>query len=222
MSETTLVVGNCNYSSWSLRAWLALRKAGAEFSLLRLPLDTPEFRQRIGEYSPTGRVPVLHHGARVVWDSLAIAEYANETFAGGRLWPADPDARALARSASAEMHSGFAALRAALPMNLRAEGRRVAADAAVEADIRRIGALWNHGLERFGGPWLVGDYCIADAMFAPVASRLRTYGVELAGAAAGYREQHLADPDFQLWARWAAAEPEVVAAEEVGHGGPRP
>lgn len=222
MGDTRLVVGNYNYSSWSLRAWLALRKAGAGFTVVRLPLDTAQFRERIGELSPTGRVPVLHHGERVVWDSLAIAEYASETFADGRLWPADAGARATGRSASAEMHSGFPILRARMPMNVRAHGRRVGLDAALNEEIARIAGLWTDCLERYGGPWLLGGFSIADAMFAPVASRFHTYGVELPEPAAAFRDHVLADPDMAEWIAEARAEPETIAREERGQSGSEP
>lgn len=218
MESTLLVIGNRNYSSWSLRAWLAMRKAGTPFEIRRLALDTPEFRREIARRSPSRRVPVLHHGDCVVWDSLAIAEYANETFAGGTLWPADPYARAQARSASAEMHSGFAALRARMPMNCRARDRRVAGDAALAGDIDRIAALWAGCRREYGaaGPWLFGRWSIADAVYAPVASRFLTYGVGPRGAAGDYLDTALADPDLRSWMQDAQGEEETLATEEVG------
>lgn len=213
-----LVVGNRNYSSWSLRAWLALRNSGAEFEVLRLPLDTPEFQREIGHYSPSHRVPVLHHGGRVVWDSLAIAEYANETFAAGAMWPEDADARAHARAASCEMHAGFPALRAEMPMNCRAKGRHVDGSAALAADIERVRMLWRECRERFSaaGPWLYGRWSIADAMYAPVATRFRTYGVALEGVEADYHATALADPELRKWVVLAELESEVLEAEEAG------
>ncbi|PWG61080.1 glutathione S-transferase [Sediminicurvatus halobius] len=216
MSTPVLVIGNFNYSSWSLRGWLALRRAGVTPDLIRLPLDTPEFHEAIRRHSPTGRVPVLHHDDVTVWDSLAIAEYANEIFAEGSLWPAERVARAEARAAVAEMHSGFAALRAALPMNCRARGRRVETTPPVAADIERLQALWGDALARHGGPGLFGPPGIAEAFFAPVALRFRTYGIAVQGAAGEWLARLLADEDVQWWCAQAEAEREVVAAEEVG------
>lgn len=218
MSTPVLVIGNHNYSSWSLRGWLALRKAGATPDLIRLPLDTPEFHDAIRSHSPSGRVPVLHHDGVTVWDSLAIAEYAHEVFAGGGLWPAGRAARAEARAASAEMHSGFIALRTAMPMNCRARGRRVETPAAVAADIERITGLWDDARARHAGdgPWLYGPFSIADVFYVPVALRFRTYGVAVEGAAGEWMARLLADADIQWWCEAAAAEREIIAAEEVG------
>jgi glutathione S-transferase len=218
MTRALLVIGNRNYSSWSLRGWLALAKSGAEFEVRRLALGTPEFRSEIGRFSPSGRVPVLHHAGRVIWDSLAIAEYANETFAGGGLWPADAAARAHARSASAEMHSGFAALRSELPMNCRAHDRRVESTPALERDVGRIRALWRECRGRFGsgGPWLYGRWSIADAMYAPVASRFLTYGIALDGPEADYASTILSDADLAAWMAAGAAETEVLDEDERG------
>jgi glutathione S-transferase len=217
MSAWTLVIGNKNYSSWSLRPWLALRHLGLEFTEMRLPLDTDEFRSRIASLSPSARVPALITDELTVWDSLAICEYAADV--AGRGWPAARAARAIARAVSAEMHSGFAALRAAWPMNVRAVGRRVAANAAAAADLARIDRLWLDCRRRFGasGPWLFGDYSVADAMFAPVACRIRSYGVSgLSGESARYVATALADPPLADWAAAAAAEPEILPREEVG------
>ncbi len=218
MHKPMLVIGNRNYSSWSLRAWLALVKSGAEFDVERLPLDTPRFHAEIGRYSPTRRVPVLLHGERTVWESLAIAEYANEIFAGNGLWPAGEVARAHARSVSAEMHAGFPALRGQMPMNCRARGRSVARTPALARDIERITALWTECRDRFGhaGPWLYGGFSVADAMFAPVVSRFRTYGEALAGPAGDYAAMVMDDPDVSTWMAAAALEPETVEADETG------
>lgn len=218
MNRALLVIGNRNYSSWSLRGWLALVKSGADFEVRRFAFATDEFRLEVSRFSPTARVPVLHHAGRVVWDSLAIAEYANEVFAAGQLWPRDEAARAHARSASAEMHSGFAALRAELPMNCRARGRRVEASRAARRDISRICSLWRECRARFGagGPWLYGAYSIADAFYAPVASRFATYGVEPQGPEADYLATALTDPHFAAWASAARDETEVVSDDERG------
>jgi len=217
MSERLLVIGNRNYSSWSLRAWLALRHSALDFEVHRIALDTPQFAEEIGRYSRAARVPVLIDGGTVIWDSLAIAEYGADRT--GRGWPADPAARAVARSATAEMHSGFAALRRAWPMNIRAHGRRVEPDAAVRADLRRIDELWTECRRRFGagGPWLFGEYSIADAYYAPIVCRLNTYGLDgIGGESRDYVAASLAEPRLAEWSAAAVAEPEVLASEEVG------
>lgn len=210
-----LVIGNKNYSSWSLRPWLLLRHFEVPFDEVRLPLDTPEFQRRIPDYSPTGRVPVLHDGARVVWDSLAICEYVNETFLDGRGWPSDPSLRYLGRCAAAEMHSGFAALRAQLPMNCRRrpDGYRWKPDA--EADIRRVLTLWRELRRRSAGPFLLGDFGIVDAMFAPVAIRFRGYGVVLDDNARHYSEALFALPAMREWQAAAEAETERLGQDAL-------
>jgi glutathione S-transferase len=213
-----LVIGNKAYSSWSLRAWLALRATGAPFAERRISLYTPESRARLAELSPSGRVPVLLDGDLVVWDSLAICEYLAERFPGRGLWPQDARERAHARAISAEMHSGFAALRSALPMNVRATGRRVAYDADVQSDIRRICAIWRDCRARHegAGPWLFGTFTIADAMYAPVATRFHTYGVDCDPVAQAYVATVLGSADVRAWIEDAQREKEVVAASEVG------
>jgi glutathione S-transferase len=214
---TTLVIGNKNYSSWSLRPWLLLRQAGVEFDEVRLPLDTPEFHASIGRWSPTRRVPVLRDGDLVVWDSLAICEYANERWLDGHGWPADAGARAVARSAAAEMHSGFAALRAQLPMNVRRQPERRHWDADAERDIERVQALWRELRTRFGagGPFLCGAFGIVDAMFAPVAVRFRGYGVRTDDTASAFMDAIFALPAMCEWVASARAERERVAADEA-------
>ncbi len=216
MSKPLLVIGNKNYSSWSLRGWLALRKAGVDFEELRLPLDTEEFAQRIAELSPTGRVPVLHDGDLRVWDSLAIAEYANERWAGGTLLPADDGDRAHARAIMAEMHAGFLELRARMPMNCRAEQRRVAIDAALQADIDRVCSLWAHCLATYDGPWLFGEFSLADVMYVPVAIRFGNYQVDLPAPARAYRATVFADADVHAWMAAGREETEIVEADEAG------
>lgn len=213
-----LICGNRNYSSWSLRAWLCLRKAGLDPEMIVLPMDTPEFARRISDYSPTRRVPVLVLDDEHIWDSLAIAETVNERFAQGRLWPEDGRLRARGRAIAAEMHSGFSALRNALPMNCRAHERQVAVDAAVQADIQRICALWTdaRGLAVNDKGWLLGEFSIADAMFAPVALRFNAYSLELPSAAMAYRDHWLADADIQHWLELAAEESWVIGHEEIG------
>lgn len=185
----TLYVGNRNYSSWSLRASLAVRQSGIECTEAVIPLDTDEGRAKLKEMSPSRRVPVLHHRKLVIWDSLAITEYLHELEPAAGLWPGDAEARAVARSVSAEMHSGFAALRGRMPLDLR--GRHtVSAGPDVRADIARIEAIWNDCRARFGagGDYLFGEWCAADAMFAPVVGRFRTYGVVLGQVAQRYAD----------------------------------
>jgi glutathione S-transferase len=219
MSTLTLVVGSYNYSSWSLRAWLLLRHLGLDFDVRQFQLDSPEFEAEIGKYSPTRRVPVLFHGGLVVWESLAICEYASE-LAGGRGWPADAARRAEARAVAAEMHSGFEAFRAACPMNARATGRRVPITPPLARDLRRIDAIWSGCRRDHGelGPWLFGDFSVADAMFAPVALRLRTYGLPLSSLAKRYFDTMLADSLLREWVEAAKRETQVIPYEEVGAG----
>ena len=212
-----LIIGNKNYSSWSLRAWLLLRVCGVPFDELRLPLDTPEFAARIAQLSPNRRVPALHDGAVRIWDSLAIAEYANERWLAGRGWPADAHARAVARAVSAEMHSGFIALRRELPFNCarRASGVRLGDDAA--ADVARVLAIWEEARRRFGagGGFLFGDFCIADAMYAPVALRFVSHGVALDGVARAYVDALLALEAMSEWLAAAATEEKSDLHERI-------
>ena len=218
MGRPRLNIGNRNYSSWSLRAWLFLRHHEVEFEETRLSLDTESVRAKIGDYSPSRRVPVLIDGPVRIWDSLAICEYASETFASAPGWPADPAARAEARSVACEMHSGFSALRDELPMNCRARNRRVRPGASARADIDRVLAIWDAALVRhgIGGPWLFGRFSIADAMFAPVAMRFLTYSVPVRGAAAGWMSTLLEHPGMQEWLAAAELEPEIIEADEKG------
>jgi glutathione S-transferase len=218
MSVLTLVIGNKNYSSWSLRPWLLLAQAGLEFEEVRVPLGSADFAERVRAYSPAGKVPALRHGALSVWDSLAICEYVAEAFPEIGAWPRDPEERALARCVSAEMHSGFGALRGQMPMNVRASGRRVPSTPALEADIARVCAIWREcrALGKPRGPFLFGDFSIADAMYAPVVFRFATYGVSLGPVEAAYAESMRRLPAMVKWAESAAAEPEVIEASEVG------
>jgi glutathione S-transferase len=204
----TLVIGDKQLSSWSLRPWILLRHLGLPFEELRLPLDTARFRDEIGRWSPTGRVPVLLDGELRVWDSIAICEYASE-LAGGAGWPEDRSLRAVARSVSAEMHSGFQALRNAWSMQATSRGIDVPPTPDVAADVNRIDAIWSDCRTRHGrhGPWLFGDrYTIADAMYAPVVLRFITYGARLSETAGRYRDHVLADPSLQDWIRGAGHE----------------
>jgi glutathione S-transferase len=211
-----LIIGNKNYSSWSLRAWLVLRKAEIEFDEHRIALFTPEGDRQLAAETPAGQVPVLVDGAVTVWESLAIAEYVADYHPV--LWPLKPEARALARSAAAEMHAGFAALRQALPMNCRARGRRVTLAAAAQRDVDRVQRLWCDCRTAYAGdgPWLFGHFSIADAMYAPVASRFATYGIEGPKTVTDYIATVLDDPDVRAWYAAAAAETEVIEADEAG------
>jgi glutathione S-transferase len=216
MSELTLVVGSKNYSSWSLRPYLALAHTGQPFQEVVVALDAPDTAANIARHSPSGRVPVLRHGALSIWDSLAICEYLAETFPAARLWPEDKAARAVARAVTAEMHSGFAALRQNLPMNIRARRAGQGHDApGVKDDIRRVLALWSECRARYGqgGPFLFGAFSIADAFYAPVVTRFVTYGVELDAGAAAYRDAVLGLPAMRRWVEAAAAEPPVQRYE---------
>jgi len=217
MSEFHLVIGNKNYSSWSLRAWILMTHLGLNFRETIVPLDTPQTKERIVRYSPSGRVPWLLHGALQVWDSLAICEYIAEVT--GRGWPDDPAARAVARSVAAEMHSGFASLRGEWPMNVRARNRHTPMTPGLEADIERIEEIWNDCRSRFGasaGPWLFGEYSIADAMYAPVVFRFNTYGRPQSEGARAYVAAALEDPALQKWLLGAMQEPWTIPREEVG------
>jgi len=217
MSDTPLlIIGNKNYSSWSLRPWLLLRHHGVAFDEQRLLLDTPEFARTIADWSPNRAVPAMRHAGITIWDSLAICEYANETFLGGAGWPADASARAVARSVSAEMHSGFQALRKALPMNCRRRTHGTLLGPDVLANIARIGAIWRDCRARFGagGPFLFGGFSIADAMYAPVVMRFVSYGVEIDAVAQAYVDTLLDLPALQEWLRDAAAETESLEATD--------
>ena len=206
-----LVIGDKNLSSWSLRPWILLKHLGIAFEEIRLPLDTQRFRDEIGRYTASRRVPVLLDGELRVWDSLAICEYVNER-SGGQAWPAGTADRAQARSISAEMHSGFQALRASWSMKAAARDLDVPLGPPALADLARIDEIWREcrGRHPSHGPWLFGRYSIADAMYAPVVLRFNTYGAQLSSSARGYVETALQDPHLQEWIRGAEHE---LAAE---------
>ena len=216
MSDLLLTIGNKNYSSWSLRPWILLKHLGLPFDERLIPLDTAEFARDITGISPTRRVPVLQDGSLLLWDSLAICEYLCEL--AGRGWPADRGARAIARAACAEMHAGFSILRSQWPMNARALGRRTAANPERSGEIARIEDLWADCRARFGagGPWLFGEYSVADAMYAPVVLRLRTYGAQLRPGSADYAATVLADAHLREWLAAAEAESWTIEASEIG------
>jgi len=216
MAPLTLVIGNKNYSSWSLRPWLFMKHVGLEFEEILVPLDTPDTREQIDRYTPSGRVPVLRQGTLCVWDSLAICECVAEI--SGKGWPQAREARAVARAVCAEMHSGFATLRSLWPMNARARNHRTAVTAALEADVERIDESWNDCRGRFGGggPWLFGEYSVADAMYAPVVLRFNTYGARISQTARWYMASVLEDPALQEWLQAAKQETWTIATDEVG------
>ncbi|QKE64388.1 glutathione S-transferase family protein [Aquipseudomonas campi] len=209
----TLVIGNKNYSSWSLRAWLALELAGVDYDEQLVQLYGADSRRQLLQHSPTGKVPVLKCEDGVIWDSLAIAEYLAERFPEAHLWPRGSAARAFARSVCAEMHSGFVPLRSHLPMNLRRNQPLAELPAEAAADIARVCALWQECRQRFGqdGPYLFGHASIADAFFAPVAARLRSYQVALPAEAETYVNTIYQWPAFQRWYRAGLQETESNA-----------
>jgi glutathione S-transferase len=207
-----LYVGDYNLSSWSLRPWLALTIAGAPFETVRIRLDRPGTRAELARSSPTGKVPALHVPLEggdgiVIWESIAICEYVAERFPAAKLWPDDVGARAVARAVAAEMHAGFATLRREHPMNLLAHTPRAPSPEAA-ADVARIRALWNDVRARYGarGPFLFGRFSIADAMFAPVVSRFRTYAIPTDAACEAYADAIWALPAMVAWRRLAEAE----------------
>jgi len=210
-----LLIGNKNYSSWSLRPWLALTELGMPFQEERIPLFVPGYKERILAASPAGKVPVLIDGDVAVWDSLAIGEYLAERFPDRAVWPRDAAARALARCVSAEMHSGFSNLRSQMPMNIRKRypGRPRAPE--VDAEIARVLAIWTQCLAQSDGPFLFGAFGYADAMYAPVVTRFTTYGVSLDGAASAYANAIWALPAMQAWKAAAVAEAEVIEDYEL-------
>lgn len=213
MESLTLVIGNKNYSSWSLRPWLAMKQMGLDFEEIRIPLDTPETRQQILQYSAAGRVPILLHGDLRVWDSLAICEYLVETFPERNWYPQSKNARAIARSISAEMHSGFSDLRQYMPMDCRSRYPGAGRTPEVEADIARITTIWQECRQQFGqnGDFLFGEFSIADAMYAPVVFRFVTYGVELDPISQAFADAIWQLPAMKEWVNAAIAEPESLA-----------
>ncbi len=218
-----LYIGNKNYSSWSMRPWVLLTQAGIPFEEVMARFDSfapdSHFKQVIGPVSPVGKVPALVDGDLAVWDTLAIAEYLAEKFPDKQLWPADIKARARARSICAEMHSGFAALRSACPMNIEASlpeiGQLVWRDKpAVRADVARLVAMWSELLAQHGGPMLFGTFSVADAYFAPVVMRFKTYALPVPEAIATYMERVAALPGVKAWVQGALAEHDFRDFEE--------
>jgi len=217
-----LVIGNKNYSSWSMRPWVLMRQLGLHFEEVRLRMDFSEhshFRREVARYSPAGRVPVLVDDGFSVWDSLAIFEYLHDKFPGHGIWPDDIQMRARARCMAAEMHAGFIALRSHCPMNIEAHlpdvGTQVWAEqAAVRADVTRIELMWAESLLASGGPFLFGEFSAIDAMYAPVCSRLRTYGLPVPASSQRYIEHMFAAPGVAAWVADALLEEDYLDFDE--------
>lgn len=217
MAKLHLVIANKNYSSWSLRPWMAMTMVGLPFDESMILLDTPTAKKEIAEHSGAGRLPVLHHGKITVWETLAILEYLAETFPEKNLWPKSKAARAVARAISNEMHAGFTGLRNACPMNLRRPQKPVVLNDATNADVARIEQIWRECRKTYGkgGKFLFGKFCIADAMFAPVATRFETYAIPVAKDTRAYMDAVMATKAFQTWKAAALKETWIVTHDEV-------
>ncbi|PLQ01575.1 glutathione S-transferase family protein [Cupriavidus pauculus] len=216
MAKTTLTISSKTYSSWSLRGWLLARFAGLEFEEVLVPPDDPAVRAEILLLSPSILVPCLRHQGVIVWDTLAIAEYLNEIKPKARLLPEDLAARAHCRAICGEMHSGFAAMRAALPMNLKGHFPGLKVWSRAQADIDRITTIWMECLTRYGGPYLFGEHrTVADAMYAPVVTRFVTYGVQLEAPLVAFCKTILAMPELQEWIGAAREEPDEISELDV-------
>jgi len=218
MSQLELVIGNKNYSSWSLRPWLVLRHFQIPFNECRVPLYLDESKAALLEHSPSGRAPVLHDGTTTVWDSLAIIEYLAEKHSDKDIWSPEWRARVFARSFSAEMHSSFEALRTHIPMNCRARGRIRALTEEAERDVVRVRETWSSCRREFGdrGAWLFGDFSAADAMFAPVAIRFSGYGIRCDARSTEYIDSVLRHPALLEWMSQGQREAEILEDFEVG------
>jgi glutathione S-transferase len=216
MAGLTLVIGNKNYSSWSMRPWVLMKQLGIPFEEMKLRFNSLEWTKHIERWSPSRLVPVLWRGDQSVWDSLAIMETLHEWHPDKGVWPKDEMARAFARSISAEMHSGFRDLRSSMPMNIRGSYPGKGMNPGVQANIDRIEQLWAEARERFGagGPFLFGAFSAADAMYAPVVMRFKTYGVSLGPEAARYCEAMRSAPGVRAWIDEALQEKEFVAEDE--------
>lgn len=213
-----LVIGNKNYSSWSLRSWLLLSHHGLPFEEVRIPLVQDDTYTDLAQYTEAGKVPVLLDGDLTVWDSMAICEYISEQYLNGGGWPSDVRARAEARSCSAEMHSSFPCIRGQLPMNCRASHRHVSLSPDLAAEVNRMDRIWSKYRDVYsqGGPWLFGEFSIADCMFAPVASRFETYGISLSETALQYMRSLRSHEKVLQWVEQARGEPETIEIAEVG------
>ncbi|MCB1354092.1 MAG: glutathione S-transferase family protein [Rhodobacteraceae bacterium] len=215
MAKATLTISSKNYSSWSLRGWLLCRMAGIDFEEQLVDIDDPEMRQELLLLSPSVRVPRLTNGEDSVWDTLAIAEYLNEIFPDAQMYPAERHARAHCRAISGEMHSGFHNLRSALPMNIKARHKFFKIFSGARPDVERIRQIWTECLAGYGGPFLFGAPTVADAMFAPVCTRFRTYAVELDPALEAYCDTIYGWEPMQDWIEGALAEPDEIIELEV-------
>ncbi len=218
MDDLTLVIGNKNYSSWSLKAWLTLKAAEAEFEEILIPLGETNTRQEILRHWRNGKVPILKHGDITVWESLSICEYIAELFPKSELWPLEVRAKVVARSICSEIHAGFNTLNQYMPMNVRSRFPDEGRETGVQEDINRITAIWRRGRDRYGqslgGPFLFGKFTIVDAMFAPIVCRFRTYDVDLGDIEAAYADAIWEYPAMQEWAKSAQAEPMVINSAE--------
>jgi glutathione S-transferase len=215
MSELKLIVGNKNYSSWSMRPWVAMRAAGIDFTDEVIPFDFPNNSPAIKAVSETGKVPLLVHNGFKVWESLAIIEYVAELFPEKRVWPSDRRDRALARAYSLEMVSGFRGIRNACPMNLRRPRKTMPVTPEMRADIDRIETIWHGSVRRSGGPFLFGDFSAADAMYAPVINRFDAYMLSEHPDTLAYIAAMKAHPAWQAWAADAAKETWIVPEDEA-------
>lgn len=211
-----LILGNKNYSSWSLRPWIAMRHAGIEFEEEVIPLYEPGSRERVLQYSAAGKVPVLIDDGAPIWESIAILEHLAEKFPKAALWPADEKARAYGRAIAAEMHAGFGALRRHCPMNMRRRRRKLALAQDVAEDVRRIEVIWTESRNRFGsaGPFLLGSFSIADAMYAPIVSRFFSYDIGVGAAAEAYMATMMSLPAWKEWETAGEHEPWVMPGNE--------
>ncbi|ROS69287.1 glutathione S-transferase family protein [Vibrio crassostreae] len=210
-----LYIANQNYSTWSLRAWLIFDHYNLDADIIKLKLFTSDFYDTLAKVTPTAKVPTLVDGDVAVWDSLAILEYINETYLDGAAWPASREERALARAIAAEMHSGFSDVRNEMPMNCRARRTLSLSEGALK-DIARIDQIWSTQMEKYPEGWLFGEWSIADAMFAPVALRVETYGIELSEKASQYQQRVLKSPSIQKWLAEASLESDMVEEDEAG------
>jgi len=210
-----LFIGNQNYSSWSLRAWLIFTQHQLNVETVKLKLFTNDFYQNLENITPAAKVPTLVHNDITVWDSLAILEYVNEQFLQEKAWPGNIAEKAKARAIAAEMHSGFHDLRNELPMNIRARRKVKLSEGAIK-DIARIDAIWSEQQELYPDGWLFGNWSIADAMYAPVALRFETYGIELSEGAKRYQQRVLNSAAIQQWIQEASTETDIVDEDEAG------
>lgn len=210
-----LYIANQNYSSWSLRGWVIFAQYNLPVEIEKLPIFTEAFYTKLAKVVPVGKVPALVDGDISVWDSLAILEYINDEYLQGKAWPVDKKTKAIARAVSAEMHSSFADLRNEMPMNCRAK-RKVNLSEGAKKDIARIDQIWSERMQVNSGEWLFGDWSIADAMYAPVALRFETYGIELSQGAQLYKDKTINSPAIQKWLAEASLETDIVEEDEVG------